>query len=63
MSAAVPPLAVTVMPLAQLTVFGTPEQCRAQFENWYEAGAELPMVFLRPNLTPDEIDFTLSAFR
>ena len=60
-TAVVPPEAETL--LEQLTVFGTPEQCRAQFENWYEAGAALPMVFLRPNLTPAEIDLTLNAFR
>ena len=60
-TAVVPPEAETL--LEQLTVFGTPKQCRAQFENWYEAGAALPMVFLRPNLTPAEIDLTLNAFR
>ena len=32
-------------------------------EPWYEAGAALPVLFRRPNLTPEEIDFTLGAFR
>lgn len=60
-SAVVPPEAETL--LEQLTIFGTPEQCRAQLAPWYGAGAALPILFLRPNLTPQEIDFTLSAFR
>lgn len=60
-SAVVPPEAETL--LEQLTIYGTPEQCRRQLEPWYVAGAALPIVFLRPNLTPQEIHFTLSAFR
>jgi alkanesulfonate monooxygenase SsuD/methylene tetrahydromethanopterin reductase-like flavin-dependent oxidoreductase (luciferase family) len=47
----------------QLTIFGTPEQCRARLDPWYEAGAALPVLFLRPNLTPEEIGFTLGTFR
>jgi alkanesulfonate monooxygenase SsuD/methylene tetrahydromethanopterin reductase-like flavin-dependent oxidoreductase (luciferase family) len=60
-SAVVPPEAETL--LEQLAIFGTPEQCRARLEPWYAAGAALPILFLRPNLTPRDIDFTLSAFR
>jgi len=60
-SAVVPAEAETL--LDQLTVFGTPEQARARLEPWYGAGAALPILFLRPNLTPQEIDFTLAAFR
>jgi len=47
----------------QLTIFGTPEQCRARLEPWYKASAALPVLFRRPNLTPEEIGFTLGAFR
>jgi alkanesulfonate monooxygenase SsuD/methylene tetrahydromethanopterin reductase-like flavin-dependent oxidoreductase (luciferase family) len=60
-TAVVPPEAETL--LDQLTIFGTPEECRARLAPWYAAGAALPILFLRPNLTPREIDFTLSAFR
>jgi len=35
----------------------------ARLAPWYGAGAALPILFLRPNLTPQEIDFTLGAFR
>ncbi|MBI4590817.1 MAG: LLM class flavin-dependent oxidoreductase [Candidatus Rokubacteria bacterium] len=49
--------------LEQLTLFGTPEQARARLTPWYAAGASLPILLLRPNLSPEEIDFTLSAFR
>jgi len=60
-SAVVPTEAETL--LEQLTIFGTPEQARARLEPWYGAGAARPILFLRPNLTPKEIDFTLGAFR
>jgi hypothetical protein len=30
---------------------------------WLAAGADLGVVFLRDHLSPDEIDFTLNAFR
>ena len=60
-SAVVPTEAETL--LEQLTIFGTPEEARARLEPWYEAGAALPILFLRQNLTPREIDFTLAAFR
>lgn len=49
--------------LEQLTVFGTPEQARARLARWYDAGAALPILLLRPNLRDEEIDFTLRAFR
>lgn len=60
-SAVVPPEAESL--LEQLTVFGTPEQARVRLARWYEAGASLPILLLQPNLTPDQIDFVLNAFR
>jgi alkanesulfonate monooxygenase SsuD/methylene tetrahydromethanopterin reductase-like flavin-dependent oxidoreductase (luciferase family) len=60
-TAVVPPEAEPL--LEQLTVFGTPEQARDRLARWYDAGAVLPILLLRPNLTRQEIDFTLSAFR
>ncbi|MFQ5521848.1 MAG: LLM class flavin-dependent oxidoreductase [Candidatus Methylomirabilia bacterium] len=60
-AAVVPPEAESL--LEQLTVFGTPEQARARLARWYEAGASLPILLLRPNLGPDQIDFVLNAFR
>ena len=29
---------------------------------WHAAGADMPLVFLRPNLTPEQVERTLSAF-
>ncbi|MFQ5829229.1 MAG: LLM class flavin-dependent oxidoreductase [Candidatus Methylomirabilia bacterium] len=60
-SAVVPPEAESL--LEQLTVFGTPEQARERLAHWYEAGAWLPILLLRPNLSREQTDFTLNAFR
>jgi alkanesulfonate monooxygenase SsuD/methylene tetrahydromethanopterin reductase-like flavin-dependent oxidoreductase (luciferase family) len=49
--------------LDQLAVFGTPAEARERMALWHAAGADLPLVFLRPHLAPDEIAFTLEAFR
>ena len=48
--------------LEELTVFGTPGEARARLAEWHAAGADMPMVFIRPNLSPAEIERTLSAF-
>ena len=48
--------------LDELTVFGTPAEARARLSEWHAAGADMPMVFIRPNLSPAEIESTLSAF-
>jgi alkanesulfonate monooxygenase SsuD/methylene tetrahydromethanopterin reductase-like flavin-dependent oxidoreductase (luciferase family) len=48
--------------LDELTVFGTPEQARERLARWRESGADMPLVFIRPNLEPAEIERTLSAF-
>ena len=57
---AVPPEAETL--LDELTVFGTPAEARARLAEWHAAGADMPMVFIRPNLSPTEIERTLEAF-
>jgi alkanesulfonate monooxygenase SsuD/methylene tetrahydromethanopterin reductase-like flavin-dependent oxidoreductase (luciferase family) len=49
--------------LEQLTVFGTPAEARQRMARWPAAGADLPLLFLRPHLTPEEVRFTLEAFR
>ncbi|MGH7355578.1 MAG: LLM class flavin-dependent oxidoreductase [Candidatus Rokuibacteriota bacterium] len=49
--------------LEQLTVWGTPAEARGRIASWYDAGVDLPMLFLKPNLPRDEIDYTLEAFR
>ena len=59
-TAAVPAEAETL--LEELTVFGTPAMARAQLAQWHAAGADMPLVFLRPNLSREEIERTLSAF-
>jgi alkanesulfonate monooxygenase SsuD/methylene tetrahydromethanopterin reductase-like flavin-dependent oxidoreductase (luciferase family) len=49
--------------LEELVVFGTPAEARARLARWYEAGADTVSLLLQPNLTPEQIDFTLNAFR
>lgn len=49
--------------LEQLVVFGTPAEARERMARWFAAGVDLGVVFLRDNLRPEEIDFTLEAFR
>lgn len=49
--------------LDQLTVFGTPAEARERIARWPAAGADVTCVFLRPHLGPEEIAFTLEAFR
>ncbi len=60
-SAIVPPEAERL--LDELTVHGTPAEARARLDRWREAGADLPIVFLPPNLDRAQIDFTLRALR
>ena len=49
--------------LEQLIVYGTPAEARRRLGRWHEAGSELTVLLLRPNLTPEERAFTLDAFR
>jgi hypothetical protein len=49
---AVPPDADEL--LEQLTVHGTPRGARQRLERSYEAGADFPILLLRPHLTPEE---------
>ena len=49
--------------LEELIVFGTPTEARARLARWHAAGAEMPVLLLRPHMTPDELDFTLDALR
>ncbi|MBW8012783.1 MAG: LLM class flavin-dependent oxidoreductase [Chloroflexi bacterium] len=49
--------------LEQVTIYGTPDQVQKQLHAWYRAGADMPGLMLGPNLTKDEVDFTLKAFR
>ena len=49
--------------LEQLVVYGTPAEARDRMARWFAAGADLGVVFLRANLTAEEIDFTLDAFQ
>lgn len=48
--------------LEELTIFGTPAEARGRLEQWRAAGADMPRVFIRPNLSREEIERTLSAF-
>ena len=58
---AVPPDAEEL--LEQLIVFGTPGEARRRLARWHAAGASMPVLLLRPNLSPAEIARTLEAFR
>jgi len=58
---AVPPDAEEL--LEELTVFGTPPEARRRLARWHEAGAALPVLLLRPNLSAEELEFTLNALR
>jgi alkanesulfonate monooxygenase SsuD/methylene tetrahydromethanopterin reductase-like flavin-dependent oxidoreductase (luciferase family) len=49
--------------LEQLVVYGTPSEARRRLSRWHAAGADLPVLLLRPNLTPEECALTLEAFR
>ena len=49
--------------LEELVVFGTPPAARRRLARWHEAGAALPVLLLRPNLSAEEIEFTLNALR
>ena len=48
--------------LDELTAFGTPAEARERLARWHAAGADMPLVFLRPNLAPEQIERTLAAF-
>lgn len=58
---AVPPEAEEL--LEELIVFGTPPEARRRLARWHEAGAALPVLLLRPNLSAEELEFTLNALR
>jgi alkanesulfonate monooxygenase SsuD/methylene tetrahydromethanopterin reductase-like flavin-dependent oxidoreductase (luciferase family) len=60
-SGAVPPDAEEL--LEELIVFGTPTEARRRLARWHDAGAALPVLLLRPNLSPEELDYTLDALR
>ena len=49
--------------LEELTVFGTPAEARQRLAAWHAAGAEMPILLLRPGLPADELEFTLNALR
>lgn len=48
--------------LEELTVFGTPPEARERLARWYAAGADTVSLLLLPNLTSEQIAFTLNAF-
>lgn len=49
--------------LEELVVFGTPAEARRRLARWHDAGAAFPGLLLRPNLSPDELTFTLEALK
>jgi alkanesulfonate monooxygenase SsuD/methylene tetrahydromethanopterin reductase-like flavin-dependent oxidoreductase (luciferase family) len=49
--------------MEELVVWGTPAEARERLGRWHAAGAEQVLLLLRPNLRPEELVFTLDAFR
>jgi alkanesulfonate monooxygenase SsuD/methylene tetrahydromethanopterin reductase-like flavin-dependent oxidoreductase (luciferase family) len=49
--------------LDELIVFGTPDEARRRLARWHAAGAAEPVLLLRPNLSAEELEFTLNALR
>ena len=49
--------------LEEVTVFGTPPDARRRLERWYAAGADMPLLLLPPNMTPEQMSLSLGAFR
>jgi alkanesulfonate monooxygenase SsuD/methylene tetrahydromethanopterin reductase-like flavin-dependent oxidoreductase (luciferase family) len=47
--------------LDELTVYGTPDEAKGRLAAWRQAGADLPVLLLPPELEPAQIDFTLAA--
>jgi alkanesulfonate monooxygenase SsuD/methylene tetrahydromethanopterin reductase-like flavin-dependent oxidoreductase (luciferase family) len=48
--------------LDELIVYGTPAEARRRLARWYEAGAAMPGLMFRPNLTAEETRHSLEAF-
>ena len=47
-----------------LTITGESQEPVAEdLERWYESGAEMPVIVLPPNRSPEELDQTLVALR
>jgi alkanesulfonate monooxygenase SsuD/methylene tetrahydromethanopterin reductase-like flavin-dependent oxidoreductase (luciferase family) len=49
--------------LEELIVYGTPSEARARLARWHAAGAEMPVLLLRPQMTSEELELTLDALR
>ena len=56
----VPPEAEVL--LDELIVYGTPPEARRRLARWYEAGAAMPGLMFRPNLTAEQTQRSLEAF-
>ena len=56
----VPPEAEVL--LDELIVYGTPPEARRRLARWYEAGAAMPGLMFRPNLTGEQTQRSLEAF-
>ena len=47
--------------LDELTIWGDPDRARASLDQWYAAGADMPVIVLPPNRSPDELEHTLKT--
>jgi alkanesulfonate monooxygenase SsuD/methylene tetrahydromethanopterin reductase-like flavin-dependent oxidoreductase (luciferase family) len=49
--------------LEQLTIYGTPAEARRRLTFWLDAGVDLPILLLLPNLTQEDCALTLKTFQ
>jgi alkanesulfonate monooxygenase SsuD/methylene tetrahydromethanopterin reductase-like flavin-dependent oxidoreductase (luciferase family) len=47
--------------LDELTIWGDPDRARASLDRWYAAGADMPVIVLPPNRSPDELEHALKT--
>jgi alkanesulfonate monooxygenase SsuD/methylene tetrahydromethanopterin reductase-like flavin-dependent oxidoreductase (luciferase family) len=47
--------------LDELTIWGNPDRARASLDQWYAAGADMPVIVLPPNRSPDELEHALKT--
>jgi alkanesulfonate monooxygenase SsuD/methylene tetrahydromethanopterin reductase-like flavin-dependent oxidoreductase (luciferase family) len=60
-SAVVPPEGEVL--LEQLTIYGTLQEVKEKIPAWYASGASMPCLMINPDLSLDEISYSLEAIR
>jgi alkanesulfonate monooxygenase SsuD/methylene tetrahydromethanopterin reductase-like flavin-dependent oxidoreductase (luciferase family) len=47
--------------LDELTIWGDPDRARASLDQWYAAGADMPVIVLPPGRPPDDLEHALKT--